>query len=246
MPYDVCESWPDKALRTICRYGGRPKPQCTDTVRSGQQFTGRESPRAVCSQPMMDEDTRGELLRVFAKASMNRCNEKRPGHAGPRFSCPTTISGPMQMGAARHHDSPRLAAAANRQKKPRPAQVWSGRRLPFVTPVPRSIKGQAPEQRQTSLWRKCEAAPKRRPRTSIRGQVGHDAHPEGRHSKDGHPQPQPASWQAFGQDKILSRIPEPRPETHMPSASDRRFRTPSQTRKLSVRKAGESGTAPLI
>ena len=58
-----------------------------------------------------------------------------------------------------------------------------------------------------SLWRKCEAAPKRRPRTSIRGQVGHDAHPEGRHSKDGHPQPQPASWQAFGQDKILSRIP---------------------------------------
>jgi len=175
MPYDVCESWPDKALRTICRYGGRPKPQCTDTVRSGQQFTGRESPRAVCSQPMMDEDTRGELLRVFAKASMNRCNEKRPGHAGPRFSCPTTISGPMQMGAARHHDSPRLAAAANRQKKPRPAQVWSGRRLPFVTPVPRSIKGQAPEQRQTSLWRKCEAAPKRRPRTSIRGQVGHDA-----------------------------------------------------------------------
>ena len=121
------------------------------------------------------------------------------------------------MGAERHHDSPRLAAAANRQKKPRPAQVWSGRRLPFVTPVPRSIKGQAPEQRQTSLWRKCEAAPKRRPRTSIRGQVGHDAHPEGRHSKDGHPQPQPASWQAFGQDKILSRIPEPRPETHMPS-----------------------------
>ena len=97
-----------------------------------------------------------------------------------------------------------------------------------------------------SLWRRCEAAPKRRPRTSIRGQVGHDAHPEGRHSKDGHPQPQPASWQAFGQDKILSRIPEPRPETHMPSASDRRFRTPSQTRKLSVRKAGESGTAPLI
>jgi hypothetical protein len=82
------------------------------------------------------------------------------------------------MGAERHHDSPRLAAAANRQKKPRPAQVWSGRRLPFVTPVPRSIKGQAPEQRQTSLWRKCEAAPKRRPRTSIRGQVGHDAHPE--------------------------------------------------------------------
>ena len=161
------------------------------------------------------------------------------------FSCPTTISGPA-MGAERHHDSPRLAAAANRKKKPRPAQVWSGRRLPFVTPVPRSIKGQAPEQRQTSLWRKCEAAPKRRPRTSIRGQVGHDAHPEGRHSKDGHPQPQPASWQAFGQDKILSRIPEPRPETHMPSASDRRFRTPSQTRKLSVRKAGESGTAPLI
>jgi hypothetical protein len=116
--------------------------------------------------------------------------------------------------------------------------------LPFATPVPRSIKGQGRGQRQTSLWRKCEAAPKRRPRTSIRGQVGHDAHPEGRHSKDGHPQPQPASWQAFGQDKILSRIPEPRPETHMPSASDRRFRTPSQTRKLSVRKAGESGTAP--
>ena len=87
-----------------------------------------------------------------------------------------------------------------------------------------------------SLWRRCEAAPKRWPPTSIRGQVGHDAHPEGRHSKDGHLQPQPASWQAFGQDKILSRIPEPRPETHMPSASDRRFpATPSQTRKLSVR-----------
>jgi hypothetical protein len=51
---------------------------------------------------------------------------------------------------------------------------------------------------------------KRWPRTSIRGQVGHDAHPEGRHSKDGHLQRQPASWQAFGQDKILSRIPEPR------------------------------------
>lgn len=161
------------------------------------------------------------------------------------FSRPTTISGPMQWG-------PNGTAIAQdwqqRQigKKPRPAQVCSGRRLPFATPVPRSIKGQAPEQRQTSLWRKCEAAPKRRPRTSIRGQVGHDAHPKGRHSKDGHPQPQPASWQAFGQDKILSRIPEPRPETHMPSASDRRFRTPSQTRKLSVRKAGESGTAPLI
>ena len=44
---------------------------------------------------------------------------------------------------------------------------------------------------------------------SPRGQVGHDAHPEGRHSKDGHLQRQPASWQAFGQDKILSRIPEP-------------------------------------
>src|SRR6202030_2453065 len=86
-------------------------------------------------------------------------------------------------------DSPRLAAAANRQKKPRPAQAWSGRRLPFVTPVPRSIKGQAPEERQTSLWRKREDAPKRRPRTSIRGQLGHDAHPEGRHGKDGHPQP---------------------------------------------------------
>jgi hypothetical protein len=68
------------------------------------------------------------------------------------------------MGAERHHDSPRLAAAANRQKKPQPAQVWSGRRLPFVTPVPRSIRGQAFEQRQTSLWGKCEAAPKRRPR----------------------------------------------------------------------------------
>ena len=100
------------------------------------------------------------------------------------------------------------------KKKPQPAQVWSGRRLPFVTPLPRSNKGQAPEQRQTSLWRKCEAAPKRRPRTSIRGQVGHDAHPKGRHGKDGHPHPQPASWQAFGQDKILSRVPEPRPDAH--------------------------------
>jgi hypothetical protein len=33
------------------------------------------------------------------------------------FSCPTTISGPA-MGAERHHDSPRLAAAANRKKSP--------------------------------------------------------------------------------------------------------------------------------
>lgn len=33
------------------------------------------------------------------------------------FSCPTTISGPA-MGAERHHDSPRLAAAANRKKAP--------------------------------------------------------------------------------------------------------------------------------
>ena len=46
------------------------------------------------------------------------------------------------------------------KKEPRPAQVWSGRRLPFVTPVPRSIKGQAREPSQTSLWRKCEARQK--------------------------------------------------------------------------------------
>ena len=146
----------------------------------------------------------------------------------------------LSLVARREHRLLELAEEIAAAGRPRPTV------LTFVTPVPRSIKGQAREQRQTSLWRKCEAAPKRRPRTSIRGQVGHDAHPEGRHSKDGHPQPQPASWQAFGQDKILSRIPEPRPETHMPSASDRRFRTPSQTRKLSVRKAGKSGTAPLI
>ena len=149
------------------------------------------------------------------------------------------------MGAERHHDSPRLAAAANRQKKPRPAQVWSGRRLPFVTPVPRSIKGQAPEQRQTSLRRKCEAAPKRRPRTSIRGQVGHDAHPEGRHSKDGHPQPQPASWQAFGQQDTF-KDPGTAPGNAHAICVRPPIPDPSQTRKLSVRKAGESGTAPLI
>ena len=148
-------------MHTICRYGNRPKPQRTDTVRSGQQFTGRESPRAVCSQPMMDEDTRGELLRVFAKASVNRCNEKRPGHAGPRFSCPTTISGPMQWGPNGTTIAQDWQQRQIGKKKPRPAQVWSGRRLPFVTPVPRSIKGPAPEQRQTSLWRKCEAGAKK-------------------------------------------------------------------------------------
>ena len=92
-----------------------------------------------------------------------------------------------------------------------------------------------------SLWRRCEAAPKRRPRTSIRGQVGHDAHPEGRHSKDGHPQPQPASWQAFGQDKILSRIPEPRPETHMPSASNRRFPDPVPNAQVICKKSSRIG-----
>ena len=56
----------------------------------------------------------------------------------------------------------------------------------------------------------------------------------------------PLRGRPLAKTRYFQGYPEPRPETHMPSASDRRFRTPSQTRKLSVRKAGESGTAPLI
>jgi hypothetical protein len=114
------------------------------------------------------------------------------------------------MGAERHHYIPRLAAAANRKKSPGRHKSARGEGCHSLHPSQGALKDRHPN----SVRPVCGgSAPKRRPRTSIRGQVGHDAHPKGRHSKDGHPQPQPASWQAFGQAKILSRIPEPRPET---------------------------------
>src|SRR4249919_1326506 len=46
-----------------------------------------------------------ELLRVFAKASVNRCNEKRPGHAGAEVLMPNHHKRTNAMGAERHHDS---------------------------------------------------------------------------------------------------------------------------------------------
>jgi hypothetical protein len=141
---------------------------------------------------------------------------------------------------------PLKIGSSGKSAKKSPGRHRSGRGegLPFVTPVPRSIKGQAPGQRQPV----CGGSAKPRQKDGPERQSGARLAmmPIRREDTAKMGKPQPASWQAFGQDKILSRIPEPRPETHMPSASDRRFRTPSQTRKLSVRKAGESGTAPLI
>jgi hypothetical protein len=53
----------------------------------------------------------------------------------------------------------------------------------------------------------CRRKPqKMAPNNQARGQAGHGAHLEGRHSKDGHPQRQPASWRAFGQALIVSRL----------------------------------------
>ena len=45
--------------------------------------------------------------------------------------------------AHRFAENPKIGSSGKSEKKPRPAQVWSGRRLPFAIPVPRSIKGQA-------------------------------------------------------------------------------------------------------
>jgi hypothetical protein len=149
------------------------------------------------------------------------------------------------MGAERHHDSPRLAAAANRQKKPRPD---------------RSGRGEGCHSSHPS-----QGASKDRHLNSVRPVCGGSAKPR---QKDG-PERQSGARLAMmpirreDTAKMGTRILSPlrgrplaktryfqgsrnRARTHMPSASDRRFRTPSQTRKLSVRKAGESGTAPLI